>query len=215
MMNSASSLLLRRRRARSRPSPSGSRTAMCVRDVERVAQLVRHDDRADVLEIAQLDDLVVDRRRRDRIEAGRRLVVEQDLAAWTPSRARSPRGGAARPTAPTASCRCARRGRRSRAPPSTRRSTSVERHVGLLVQLVADVLAHGQRVEERAFLEDHAEVGAHRHHLALGQLVDALRRSPSTAPASACSSPRMIFRMVDLPEPLAPRMIFVWPCDAA
>ena len=30
------------------------------RDVERVAQLVRDDDRADVLEVAQLDDLLVD-----------------------------------------------------------------------------------------------------------------------------------------------------------
>ena len=47
-------------------------------DVERVAQLVRDDDRADALEVAQLDDLLVDGQRRDRIEAGRRLVVEQD-----------------------------------------------------------------------------------------------------------------------------------------
>ena len=32
-----------------------------------------------------------------------------------------------------------------------------------------------------------------------------------TTPSSARSSPVMIFRIVDFPEPLAPRMIFVWP----
>ena len=32
-----------------------------------------------------------------------------------------------------------------------------------------------------------------------------------TTPASERSSPVMIFRIVDFPEPLAPRMIFVWP----
>ena len=77
-------------------------------DAERVAQLVRDDDRADVLEIAQLDDLVVDGVGGDRIEPGRRLVVEQDARLEATSRARWPRAGAARPTAPTASCRCAR-----------------------------------------------------------------------------------------------------------
>ena len=61
--------------------PDASRTAMCVGDVKRVAQLVRDHDRADALEIAQLDDLVVHGGRRDRIEPGRRLVVQQDAAA--------------------------------------------------------------------------------------------------------------------------------------
>ena len=74
-------------------------------DVERVAQLMRDDDRADVLEVAQLDDLVVDRQRRDRIEAGRRLVVEQDARLAPSARARSRRAGAGRPRAPTASGR--------------------------------------------------------------------------------------------------------------
>ena len=65
----------------------------------------------------------------------------------------------------------------------------LERHVGLFVQLVADVLADGQRVEQRAFLEDHPEVGAHRHHLVLGQLVDALAVHPDDARRRRCSSP--------------------------
>ena len=77
MMNSASSAFSRRglleRAARRR-----RRDRHVLGDVERVAQLVRDDDRADAFEVAQLDDLLVDRQRRDRIEAGRRLVVEQD-----------------------------------------------------------------------------------------------------------------------------------------
>ena len=47
-------------------------------DVEGVAQLVGDDDRADAFEVAQLDDFLVHGDRRNRIEAGRRLVVEQD-----------------------------------------------------------------------------------------------------------------------------------------
>ena len=86
------------------------------RDVERVAQLVRDHDRRHGLEIAELDDLVVDRRRGDRIEPGRRLVVEQRLAAWRSSPARWRRAAAGRPTAPTASGRRTPRARRSPAP---------------------------------------------------------------------------------------------------
>jgi hypothetical protein len=37
------------------------------RHVEGVAKLVRHDDRAHVLDVAQLDDLVIDRQARDRV----------------------------------------------------------------------------------------------------------------------------------------------------
>ena len=50
----------------------------------------------------------------------------------------------------------------------------VERPVQLLEQLVADVLAHGQRVEQRPFLEHHAEVGADRHQLVFVHVVDPL-----------------------------------------
>ena len=48
------------------------------RNEKRIPQLVRDDDRAHVLEVAKLDHLLVDRDRRDRIETGGRLVVEQD-----------------------------------------------------------------------------------------------------------------------------------------
>ena len=57
----------------------------------------------------------------------------------------------------------------------------LERHVRLFVELVADVLANRQRIEQRAFLEDHPEVCAHRHHLGFGQLVDPLTVHPHDA----------------------------------
>ena len=46
------------------------------RHVESVAQLVRHQDRADILQVAKLDDLIVDRGGRDRVETRSRLIVE-------------------------------------------------------------------------------------------------------------------------------------------
>ena len=48
-------------RIRRRPS---SRCRLVRRHVERVSNLVRHHDRRDVFQVAQLDDFVVDRRRR-------------------------------------------------------------------------------------------------------------------------------------------------------
>src|SRR4051812_33739638 len=50
--------------------PDGSMS----RDEERVAQLVRHDNRAHALEIAELDDFLVHCGGGDRVEPGRRLV---------------------------------------------------------------------------------------------------------------------------------------------
>src|SRR5829696_6305682 len=40
------------------------------RDEKRIAQLVRYHDRADALDVTQLDDLFVDRRRRDGVKSG-------------------------------------------------------------------------------------------------------------------------------------------------
>ena len=50
----------------------------------------------------------------------------------------------------------------------------VEGHVRLFVELVADVLGHGQRIEERAFLEDHAQIGADTQELVLRHGADLL-----------------------------------------
>ncbi len=142
-------------------------------DVEGVAQLVGDDDRADTFEVAQLDDFLVHGDRRDRIEAGRRLVVEQDA-----------RLGRHRPGdghAPPLAARQLRRlavdeiGQADEAEDFLDARVGVGRlPVQLLEQLVADVLADRQRVEERPFLEHHPEVVADAHHVVLGHVVHLL-----------------------------------------
>ena len=57
----------------------------------------------------------------------------------------------------------------------------VERHIALFVELVADVLGDGQRIEQRALLEHHAQVGAHLHQLVLAHPIDALAVHPDHA----------------------------------
>ena len=44
-------------------------------------------------------------------------------------------------------------------------ATKLGRHVGFLVEAVADVLEHGERVEEGRFLKEHADVGADARNL--------------------------------------------------
>ena len=56
----------------------------------------------------------------------------------------------------------------------TRLRTSSTGQVGLFVQPVADVLGHGQRIEQRALLEQHADVAADAQKLALGHVVHSL-----------------------------------------
>ncbi len=141
---------------------------------------MRHHDRADAFQVAQLDDLVVHGRRRNRIEAGGRFVVQQDPRLER----HRPRDGHAAPLA-------ARQLGRHLVDVLREADEAehlfdalvdvLERHVGFFVVLVADVFAHGERVEERAFLKDHAEVGTDAHHLLLGQLIDALAVHPDDA----------------------------------
>ena len=142
-------------------------------DVERVAHLVRGDDRRDVFQIAQLDDLVVHRDRGDGIETGGGVVEEQQARL----RGHRARHGHAAPLA-------TREFRRHAVDELTEPDEPehfldapahvAERHVGFLVQAIADVLGDRQRIEERVLLEHHADVGAHAQQVALGQVVDAL-----------------------------------------
>ncbi len=48
-----------------------------------------------------------------------------------------------------------------------------QRHVAFFIELVADILADGERIEERALLEHHAGLVAHAEQLRLAHLVDA------------------------------------------
>jgi hypothetical protein len=134
---------------------------------------MRHDERRDVLEIAQLDDLVVHGRGDDRIEAGRRVVEQQERR----SRGNCPGNTDAAPLT-------AGQGRGHRVDQGSKsdeaqhlfdpRTNGRPWHVGLLVEPVADVLVDGQRIEEGVLLEQHADVGAHSQQIALCQGVDAL-----------------------------------------
>ena len=143
--------------------------------------------------------------RRDRVEAGRRLVEEEDLGLRARSRARSRRGAACRPTAPTgASPRC----------PGSRTSSrhSATRSRDLLLRLLRvpherkrDVLAHAHRVEERALLERHPELPPQDVALAGRRPPRGPRPSISTVPASGFRRPMTCFRRTLFPIPDLPR----------
>ncbi len=142
-------------------------------DVERVPHLVGHDQRGDVLQIAQLDDLVVHRRRDDGIEAGGRVVEQQEC------RPGGHGAGDADPAPLTTRQRCRHRVDQRSKPDEGQhlldpRANGRPGHGGLLVQPVAHVLVNGQGIEECVFLEQHADVGAHTQQIALGHRVDAL-----------------------------------------
>ena len=51
----------------------------------------------------------------------------------------------------------------------------------LLDQLVGDIVAHGERIEERAFLEDHSGASAQGEELLFGHVRRCLRRKADAA----------------------------------
>ena len=144
------------------------------RDVEGVPDLLGDDDRGHLLEVAQLDDLVVHRRRDDRIEAGGRSRRTASGAASTPSRGRSPTRRRWPPDRSDGMRSMKSPSPRNPSTSSTRARTSSGGMSRLLVEAVADVLADGERIEQRVLLEHHADVGAHRSRSRSGIVVDAL-----------------------------------------
>ncbi len=190
--------------------PSWRRTASCVatKNASRswcvtMIELTFSRSRSLIISSSTVD-------RRDRIETGGRLVVQQD--------ARLGRHCAGDRDAATLTARelgrhavdVLRPDQRTRALPEPAPEL-VERHIRLFVQLVADVFRDRQRIEQRALLEHHPDVGAHLHQLQLVHRVDALAVYRDRAAIRFQQSPRMSFRIVDLPEPLAPRITFVCP----
>ena len=171
MMNSASSALAASAGATSMRPPAAP--GLVGRDEKGVAQLVRHHDRPHLFEIAQLDDLLVHRDGRDRVEPRGRLIVQED------ARLRRHGPGDGDPPALAA--------RELRWPPIDvlrkthepqhflhARANLGERPVHLLVELEADVLADRERIEERALLEHHAQPAPHPKQVALLHLIHAL-----------------------------------------
>ena len=122
-------------------------------------------------QVPQLDDLVIHARGIDRVEPGRRIVKEHQ--------ARHRRDGTSdRDAAPLPA-----RKRRGHAidvfaePDESQhffdaRVHLLSRHVRRLVQPIANILGHGQRVEERILLEQHANVAAHVEQFTLVKVID-------------------------------------------
>ena len=190
-------------------SPGCHASAMWRGDVERVAQLVRDQHRGDA---SRSRSLMISASMVSEVIGSRPVVgssysssVGLDaMARAIATRRRCPPDSAdgclsmcsLRPTNPSTS--------------STRCAHLVERQRGLFVELEADVLADGERVEQRAFLEHHADVMAHAHQLGLGHLVDAVAVHPDRAGVGPQQAEHQL-QDRRLPAPLAPRKILVWP----
>jgi hypothetical protein len=174
------SLLDLRPRCRRHGMAGGSPGCGVGGDVEGVTQLVGDQHRGHPLQVAQLDDLGVDGQGGHRVEAGGRLVVEQE------SRLEGHRPGDG-----DAATLPARQFRRHLVdvlaevdePEDLFDAPThlIERHVGLFVELEPDVLANGQRVEQRALLEHHAGRVAHRQQLLLTHPIDLDAVDPDPA----------------------------------
>ena len=115
-------------------------------------------------------DQLVDHVGHDRIEAGGRLVEEDDLRLARRWRGPARRASACRRTAPT------ERARRFPAPRPTLRELGERhlpglgrRHAVALDQSEGDVLPDAQRVEQGAALEQHAELAHHVGALAIAE----------------------------------------------
>ena len=156
---------------------------------------------------ARLLDEVVDHAAGERIEAARRLVVDED-GRLEHQRAREA----------DALAHAARElGRELRAATLSSRPRIVElvqhlraalggRELRVLDEREGDVVEHVDRVEERRVLVDHPELLPHPVELALAHGDDVLAVDEDLRRSSACSSATMRRRSVVLPAPEPPTM---------
>src|SRR5581483_423049 len=140
-------------------------------DEEGAREVVRHDDRGEAEALLEVADQVVDLRRGDGVEAGRRLVVEERLRLER-ERARERRAlaHAARELGRHEPFRAGEVDHLEHA--AHARGVLVARPDAVLAERVDDVLADGEGVEERAHLEEHPEPAADRDHAVLVQRAD-------------------------------------------
>src|SRR5689334_14074145 len=132
-------------------------------DVVEVVHFMRDEDRRHVFKIAQLHRELADRARSGWIETGSRLVKQNNLGI-ADERARDA----------DATAHAARKLDRHLVDrvfeiDEPQHATNLGFHVffrnALFMQTKSDVVVDGKRIEERAFLEDHADLPAHAHHL--------------------------------------------------
>src|SRR5258706_863291 len=136
--------------------------------------VVRHEDGRRAEPFVQVGDQAVDRHRRDRVEAGRRLVVEEDVRLQGDG-----------PRERHALLHPAReRGREEpqHVAPEVDEAEHLDdarldlclAHLRVLAEREGDVLEDRHRVEERAALEEHSDLLAHAPHLLFREVGDVL-----------------------------------------
>ena len=180
-----------------------------VGDLRNLAHVVRDHDAADAERVVQRADQAHHHAHRDRVEAGERLVVEQDLRIHD--------DGAGQRHAPGHAARQLLRLQMGRAAQPDRMqlrehevADDALRQPGVLAQREGDVLEHVEVGQQRAVLEQHAHAPAQRVEIAPLQRATS---SPSTTtrPASARSWPVIRRSSVVLPVPLGPMMAVTSP----
>ena len=181
-------------------------------NIERVSHLMRYHHGCDVVHVSQLDDFIVHRSRRYRIEAGGWEVIQKSSSL----------GFAHRP------------GNRDAASLATRQlgwhpvdeflhpdeiqnlfdalAHLIVRHVGFLIQSIPDVFRDGQRVEERAFLKQHPDVRPRARIRSRSDMSPIDWPLTTIVPKCGPEQPQNEFEEgIDLPVPLAPSTIRMLP----
>ena len=144
---------------------------------------MRDQQGGDAVGVALLDDQFDDGGRGDRIEAAGGRVVEQQLGLADDGAG----DGHAAAHSPRKAGREEIEGLLQFNKAQGVADAAVDLLVGnpLLDQLEGHIVADGERVEERALLEDHAGAGAQVKKLLLGQGGDLLAEEPDAAPVGA------------------------------
>ena len=160
-----------------------------------------------------VDDQIVDDVGHDRVEAGRRLVEEDDLGLGGDG------AGEADALLHAAGQLGRHRARRPRAPSPTWPSFAIApclrlargRPAGGLDEPEGDVLPDRQAVEQRAALEQHAELARSSSHACRARRRPPPRRRCGSSRCRACIRPRMHLSSTDLPVPEPPITTSDWP----
>ena len=157
-------------------------------------------------------DQLVDHVAHDRVQPGRRLVVEHQSRASAPAPGPGPRASACRRTARPASW--PGRSPAGRPRPAARgrsRWISSSALAGVLPQRKGDVLADRHAVEQRRLLKQEAEADPLRASAPSRSARPGPGRRTAPRRASGRSRPMIVFSSTVLPQPLSPMMASVCP----
>src|SRR5215470_569436 len=135
-----------------------------------VLQTVRDEDRGDLFQVAKLQGQLADRAGGDRVEAGGRLVVEDNLRASD----QRPRDAHAPAHAPRKLVRHLVRRVLQVYEPQHAHDDRLDLGLArlLFAQAVGDVVENGEAVEQRALLKDHSDLLSYLHQPLFGVIGD-------------------------------------------